>query len=84
MKYIKSKTKANRSKYLCWYESVHSREYDSLSLRRLDQVLEEYNNILKIANQVESEADDVNINVIELCSGQGRNIQTILKKLKPK
>ena len=51
MLWLKEKGLKNRAKHLCWYDSVHSREYDYLSLRRLDQVLEEYYNILRIVNQ---------------------------------
>ena len=74
----------NRFKNLCWYECIHSREYDDLSMKRLDQILEEFYNIIKVANKYYNDMNHERISAVELCAGQGRNIHTIMKRLKPK
>ena len=83
MLWLKSKHFANVSKYLCWYDKIQSREYDSLSLKRLDQILVDFNSIVKADNLNKGSENDEGMHVVEMCAGQGRNISTILKKLKP-
>ena len=51
MLWLKDRGLNDRAKYLSWYETVHSREYDYLSLKRLDQVLIYYKYLLNNINQ---------------------------------
>lgn len=83
MLWLKSKGLANRAKHLCWFESIQSRDYDYLSLQRLDYVLQEYLNILKTSSLNKGLGENESINALEICAGQGRNISTILKRLRP-
>ena len=68
MLWLKQKGLKNRAKYLCWYENIQSREYDQLTLKRLSQILKEYNNILK-ATYLNGDFNHEYTNIIELCAG---------------
>jgi hypothetical protein len=53
-------------------------------MKRLDQIHEEFYNIIKVANKYYNDMSHERISAVELCAGQGRNIHTIMKRLKPK
>ena len=64
--------------HLKWYDTIQSRDYDKLTLDRLKYVLNYYQQLL-----IGSKVNFVNEQTIEFCSGMGRNIRTIIDKLKP-
>ena len=68
MLWLKQKGLKNRSQNLCWYENIYSREYDELSLRRLDQVLEKFYDIQQAARLKDSQPNQSQ-EVVELCAG---------------
>ena len=81
MIWLKEKGLKNRHQHLCLYESIISRQYDRISLERLAQVLKKNTDRFNTSHPIIGST--TKHSVTELCAGQGRNISTIIKSLKP-
>ena len=68
MLWLKEKGLKNRSKNLKWYDKILSREYDSLSSKRLGKILKELMLIIK-SKIIDIDGSYQKNTVLELCAG---------------